>query len=459
MAVGTALSRLTGLGRIFAVSYALGVTPLADAYNLANTTPNMVYDLVLGGVLSATLVPLFVSRLHHGETEADDEGWTAVSAVVTVSLVLLALATVAVAATAGLLIRGFTLASPLATAGAQRAVAVRLLELFAAQVLLYGVVALGTAVLNSLRRFALPMFAPIANNLVLIAILLILADRLRHARIDRVLGEPALLAVLGLGTTAGVAAQAFIVCVGLRRAGARLRWRWQPGHPAVRQMLPLSGWTLAMTACNQAALFAVLMLADSQVGGVSAYTYAYAFFQLPVGVVTVSITGARQPSWAAAWQAGKVQDLREQVAAGLRLLLFLMVPIATVLAGLAAPLVSVLLGHGATSPAGAALTGRVLAVLALGLPGFSAYLYAIRVYQALQDLRSAFWLYVLNNGLIVILALLLYRPAGVQGIAAAGSVGYTAAAIAAVLLLRRRLGSAQPFRSRRATRPLRYGSR
>lgn len=63
MAVGTTLSRLTGLGRVFALSYALGVTPLADAYNLANTTPNMVYDLVLGGVLSATLIPVFVARL------------------------------------------------------------------------------------------------------------------------------------------------------------------------------------------------------------------------------------------------------------------------------------------------------------------------------------------------------------------------------------------------------------
>jgi putative peptidoglycan lipid II flippase len=442
MAVGTALSRLTGLARIFALSYALGVTPLADAYNLANTTPNMVYDLVLGGVLSATLVPLFVSRLRHGGGEADDEGWTAVSAVVTVSLVLLALATAVVAAAAGLLIRAFTAASPLATAGAQRTVAVRLLELFAAQVLLYGVVALATAVLNSLRRFALPMFAPIANNLVVIAILLALAGRLRHVGIDRVLGEPALLAVLGLGTTAGVATQAFVVSVGLRRAGARLRWRWQPGHPAVRQMLPLSGWTFAMTACNQASLFAVLMMADCQAGGVSAYTYAFAFFQLPVGVVTVSITGARQPSWAAAWQAGKVEDLRKQVSAGLRLLLQLMVPIATVLAGLAVPLVSLLLGYGATSPAGAALTGRVLAVLALGLPGFSAYLYIIRVYQALQELRSAFWLYLLNNGLIVILATLLYHPAGVEGIAAAGSLSYTVAAIAAAVLLRRRLGAA-----------------
>jgi putative peptidoglycan lipid II flippase len=452
MAVGTALSRLTGLARIFALSYALGVTPLADAYNLANTTPNMVYDLVLGGVLSATLIPLFVSRLRQDQLPTpadqrddtdhrDDDAWTAISAVVSVSAVVLVLGTALVAAAAGLLVSGYTVAAPAATAGDQRVVAVRLLQLFAPQVFLYGVIAMATAVLNTLRRFALATFAPIASNLVLITVLLLVAGHVRQSSIDRVLDEPVILVVLGLGTTAGVVAQAVILAVGLRRAKARLRWRWEPRHPAVRQVVRLSGWQIGMVAANQAALFAVLLLADSQPGGVSAYTYAYAFFQLPFGVVAVSITTARQPSWAAAWAAGEVRDLRRQVASGLRLLITLMVPIAIVLAALAHPLVSLLLGHGATSAAGVTTTARVLAVLALGLPGFSAYLYFIRVYQALQDLRSAFLLYLVNNGFTVVMALALYRPAGVQGIAAAVSAGYTLGAVVAAAMLRRRLGA------------------
>lgn len=436
MAVGTALSRLSGLARLFALSYALGVTPLADAYNLANTTPNMVYDLVLGGVLSATLIPVFVTRLRE---DGEQEAWEAVSAVVTVATVLLVGAAVCVAAGAGLLVRGYTAANPLVSAGAERAVAVRLLQLFAPQVLLYGTIATATAVLNSLRRFALAAFAPIANNLVVVAVLLAAAGRLRHLPLDRALDDPTLLAVLGVGTTAGVVAQALVVAAGLRPAGARLHWRWRPRHPAVRQVARLSGWTFAMTAANQAALFAVLLLADTRPGGVSAYTYAYAFFQLPFGVVAVSVTAARQPAWAAAWAAGRVRELREQVADGLRLLVVLMVPIAAVLAALADPLVRLLLGHGATGAAGAALTGRVLAVLALGLPGFSAYLYFVRVYQALQELGAAFRLYLLNNGLMVALAAVLYRPAGVPGVAAAVSTAYTVAALAAAVLLHRRL--------------------
>lgn len=471
MGVGTAVSRLTGLGRLFALSYALGITPLADAYNLANTTPNMVYDLVLGGVLSATLVPVFVARLSRPQPEPadgsepsepsdasepsqpseppqpsqappDDDPWTAVSAVVTVSTALLAAATVLVVATAGLLVRGYTVFAPLATAGAERAAAESLLRLFAPQVLLYGLIAMGTAVLNSLRRFALPTFAPIANNLVIIAVLLAAAPALRHASVGRLPSDPALLLLLGLGTTAGVVAHLLVVAAGVRRSGARLRWCWQPRHPVVAQVVRLSGWTFGMTGANQAALFAVLLLANTQPGGVSAYTYAYAFFQLPFGVVAASITGARQPSWAAAWAADDIAGLRRQVAGGLRLLVTLMVPIAAVMAALAGTLVRVLLGHGATSGAGAALTGQVLAVLALGLPGFSAYLYFIRVYQAMQHLGSAFRLYLLNNGLTVALAALLTRPFGVQGIAAAVATGYTVAAVAAGAAVRRRLAAA-----------------
>lgn len=444
MAAGTTLSRLTGLGRVFALSYALGISPLADAYNLANTTPNMIYDLVLGGVLSATLVPAFVAKLQGGRfQQGDDDGWAGISAVLSVCLVVLLVITALVVAAAEPLMHGYTLAAPRGTAGAENAVAVRLLRLFAPQVLLYGLIALVTAVLNSIRRFALATFAPIANNLALIALLLGLSGPLRHAAQSVASPtEPRLLLLLGLGTTAGVAAQAVVLLAGVSRSEARLRWRWAPRDAAVRQVAGLSGWTFAMVAANQAALFAVLLLANSRPGGVSAYTYAYTFFQVPFGVVAVSITGARQPAWAADWAAGRIRELRSEVAGGLRLLILLMVPIAAVLAALADPIVRLLLGHGATGAAGAALTGQVLAVLALGLPGFSAYLYYVRVFQALRDLRSAFGLYVLNNGLTVLLAFGLYRSFGVQGVAAAVSVGYTAAALASAAVLRRRIGEA-----------------
>src|SRR5438874_7741158 len=92
MAAGTLLSRVTGFGRVFALAYALAFTRFSDAYNLANTTPNIVYELVLGGILSATLVPVFVDRL---ATDDEEDAWTAISAVVTASVAVLVALTVA----------------------------------------------------------------------------------------------------------------------------------------------------------------------------------------------------------------------------------------------------------------------------------------------------------------------------------------------------------------------------
>ena len=82
VAAGTGLSRLTGFGRVAVMAYVLGTTALAEAYNLANNTPNLLYDLVLGGILSATLVPVVVERM----SRDDSDGINAVATVITVVL-------------------------------------------------------------------------------------------------------------------------------------------------------------------------------------------------------------------------------------------------------------------------------------------------------------------------------------------------------------------------------------
>ena len=91
VALGTGVSRVTGLLRIVALAWALGQTHVADAFNLANTTPNMLYDIVLGGVLSATFIPVFVDQLSNRTKE---EAFTSISAVLSVSMVVLVVSTV-----------------------------------------------------------------------------------------------------------------------------------------------------------------------------------------------------------------------------------------------------------------------------------------------------------------------------------------------------------------------------
>ena len=157
VAVGTALSRLTGFVRIAAIAYALGVTALAGTYSYANETPNIVYELLLGGVLTATLVPLFV---RHFESHDED----AAAAVFTVSILVLLAITVVGMLLAPWIVDLYTLRVHGPNRAQQQELATDLLRLFMPQMLFYGIATLATAMLNARRRFAAAAFAPIAQQ-------------------------------------------------------------------------------------------------------------------------------------------------------------------------------------------------------------------------------------------------------------------------------------------------------
>lgn len=437
MAVGTTLSRLTGVVRIVALAYALGTsTRLADAYNLANTIPNIIHDIVLGGVVSATFIPVFVQRL---TIKSDDESWDAISAVTSVTLIVIAAASLLFVLLTPFIIDATTVLNHSSQAGQDRRVATELLLLFVPQLAGYGFISLGTALLNARRRFGAPMFSSIANNLVLIAVLLYYATTVQHSA--RTIGGLAhdrnQLLLIGLGTTAGVVAQAALMVPSLRRAGLRLTWKPDFHHEAVRTIMRLSGWTFGLVMANQVALLVILTLAGHAQGAVSAYTYAWTFFQLPYGVVAVSVMSATAPELTAYWSRRDFVAFRRRMATGLRTTMAIVVPAAAGELILARPLVALLLAHGATTVADTVPTATSLALLALGLPGFCIFLYAIRVLQSIQDLRSAFWLYVLENGVNVVVAVVLVGPLGVvRGIALSITIAYTVAAVAALAHLR-----------------------
>jgi len=434
--LGTVASRLTGLIRLVVLAYALGGSRLADSFNLANNTPNAVHDLVLGGVLAATFVPVFVERL---STRTEAEAIESISAVVTLASVGLVVATIAFVAAAPALITAFTFgkATP-----AEHAVAVELLRFFAPQLLFYGAISLMSAVLATRDRFGAVGFVPVVNNLVGIGILAAFATFARHATITQVQHDHGLLVLLGVGTTLGVALQATALIPSMRRTHLRLRFRWHPHDPAIRMIVRLSGWTFGFVIANQIALFIVLAL-EFHVGpgAVSAYTYAYAFFQFPFAVVATSIINVASPDLARLRTARRWPALGNRFGAALRQVLALILPATVGYLILARQAVTLLLQHGNEGTAAAHLTASVLALFALGLPGYCVFFLATRAFQAMQDTRSAFVLYVLENGLNIFVAVLLYRPLGVRGLALSYSIAYTIAAFAALSVLRERLGT------------------
>jgi putative peptidoglycan lipid II flippase len=156
MAVGTALSRVTGLGRVVALAFALGVTEsrLADAYNIANTLPVTLYELVLGGILTSIFVPVLVQELR---TKDRDEAWRSVSALVSVSLAALVAMTVLVAVLAPWIIDIFSNRVSGEAGRQQHALATFFLRVFAPQIALFGMAAIAAALINAHGRFGPPM--------------------------------------------------------------------------------------------------------------------------------------------------------------------------------------------------------------------------------------------------------------------------------------------------------------
>ncbi len=437
MAVGTTLSRVTGLARILATFYAVGGGPFGDAYNIANTTPNIVTDIVLGGVLSATFVPVFVDRL---ATRARRDAWRAISAVTTVTVVVLVTATVVFWFASPYIIDLYTVANNHAYVHQQQRVATTLLRWFVPQLACYGLIALFTALLNTQRKFAAPMFVPIANNVVVIAMLVWFHALVPDPSLATVSAQASHLALLGFGTTLGVVVQAALLLPSLARARLHLSFRWEPGHEALRTIVRLAGWTFGLVLANQIALVFILTLADPIAGAASAYTYAYAFFQLPYGIVAVSIMTAVTPSLSRHWALGQTAAFRHRMELGLRGMLSIILPAAVGLLLLAHPAASLVLGHGTGSVAAVNQTAAALALFALGLPGFCTFLYCVRVLQSMQDTRTAFHLYLLENSVNIVMAAALVRPLGVRGLALALSIAYSVAAVAALRLLGGRLG-------------------
>jgi putative peptidoglycan lipid II flippase len=438
MAVGTLLSRLTGFGRVLALIWAFGITSgLTDVYTIANTAPNILYDLVLGGVLSATLVPVFVDYLSRDDTE---EGWRAISAVVTaITVALVALSAVFWFA-APAIIRFYAILNDGPGVADQRAIGTTLLHMFVPQLFLLGGIAVTTALLNARRRFAAVAFSPVVNNLVAIGAIVAARVVATSLTLPGFRADQSALLILGLGTTAGYLFQFLVQIPPLVRAGFRLRPVWAPTHPAVRTVLRLSLWTFGSVMANQISFNLVLVLADHKKGDVAVFSTAYQFFQLPYAIFAVSIASVITPNLSEHWARQDLEGFRRQMANGVRLTMAILIPAAVGYVVLAQPFLHLVLRHGSFTTADAHRIGSVVVLFAIGLPGFSAYLLLMRAYQAMQDTRSMFWLYLVENFATLILAGALYPAMGVQGLALGWVSAYTVGSVAAFAHLRRRTG-------------------
>jgi putative peptidoglycan lipid II flippase len=438
MSVGTGLSRLTGFLRVAAMAYALGVTEsrLADAYNVANTTPNIIYGLALGQILSSLFIPVFVQRL---EGEGKEAAWHTARTVLTVATITLGTVMLAGILFSGSIIHLYTFRAHGPQVQAERELASFFLKWFMPQIVFYGIGAgVATGLLNAHRRFAAPMFAPIVNNLIGIATFLVFAalpgptETIAITNLQRT--------VLAIGTTLGVVGMTVVLWPSLRRIGFRWKWTLDLKDAGVRKIARLAGWAFVYVIVNQLGLLVVIILAASVQGGYTAYTSAFIFFQLPYAIFAVSIMTALLPSLSSRWADGDKERFRLQLSQGIRGTAFIVVPAAFGYLAMARPIVRLLLQHGVMHAGSTDLLSGVLELFSIGLLAFCSFQLFLRAFYAMQDTRTPALINIAAVGLNTVVNLIYFRYLKVEGLALGHATAYSFAAVTAAIVLRRRLG-------------------
>ncbi|MBN2247266.1 MAG: murein biosynthesis integral membrane protein MurJ [Coriobacteriia bacterium] len=433
MSVSTLVSRITGFVRTWAMAYALGVTAIADSYDIANNLPNMLFELLAGGVLSSVFIPLFMERM---QRDGEHDAWRFASYVL--NIMVLALGAVALIATVwpDPFVRSQTLTVP----AEQAALAIWFFRFFAVQIVFYGMGLVFTGVLNSYRRFLAPAIAPIFNNLVVTITLLGFYVPLRESDPDLA------LTALAVGTTLGIVVMAAVQVPSLARLGWRHTLRIDWHHPGLRTIAAKTVPILIYVVTNLVAVtFRTNFAIATGEGGQAALRYAWQFYQLPYGIFAVALATAIFPELAERGNAGDIPGFRAMFARGLRATTVLIVPLAALLATLATPVIT-LYRAGRFTAEDIPVVAGVLTWWAIGLIFFAGYMYVLKSFYSLQDTKTPMYTNIAATSVHVLLYAVLTRGfgawegLGITGIPIADGIFFLGHLAVLLLILRIRIG-------------------
>jgi len=449
MAVGTLASRGTGFVRTAALAAALGANGVSIAYNLANTAPNAVYDLLLGGVLTSVVVPLLVRA---AKQEADG-GLAYAQRLLSLTVLALGAASALLVVFAPQIVDLYVNAK---TPAGTRDLAIVFARFFLPQVLFYGAGAVLGGILNTRGSFGTPMWAPVLNNVVVIVTAVVFLVLPATTDPTRSLTHLQVL-VIGTGTTLGVIAQTVALVPALRASGFRLRIRLDLRGTGLGHAARLAKWVFLYVVANQVAYLVVVRLSSALPDGrnYAVYVFAYVLFQLPYAVVAVSVISALLPTMSRAAADERYADLRGQLSTGMRLAGAILVPAVAAYLVLGPAIATLVLGHGRLGLSAARYIGQTLAVLSLGLLPFSAFQLQLRAFYALDDTRTPALVNLaataVNLALDVLAVLVLPARTQVLGLAGAYAVSYAVGLVLSSRLLGRRLGGLDGARVVRTT--------
>jgi putative peptidoglycan lipid II flippase len=388
MALGTIISRITGFVRGILIVAVLGTTLLADTYNVANTMPNILYNLLVGGALTAIFIPQLVRSFDH-EDGGDD---FASRLITTISLILLVLVSLGMFF-APALVRLY--APEFFTTGfeTEQEIAIAFTRYCLPQIFFLGLFTMLGQVANARGSFGPLMWAPIANNLVGIALFggfLFFAPGIDISSITS-----NQVALLGWGTTFSVVVQALVLVPVIRKLGISIKPKL--GLSGLGKSFNLAGWTLVYVLISQLGYLVTVNVATSaavrsaQAGiktgvGYTPYTYAYYVMLLPYSIVTISIITAILPHISKLALDGKRDEVKAQLIRAIRLVGVITIPSAVAFL-LFGPLITQSIFVGIPNE-DSRYIGYVLSALSFGLVAFSINLILIRGFNAFEDTRT-----------------------------------------------------------------------
>ena len=414
------VSRILGFFRDTIIAGLFGQGDVTDAYNAAFVLPDLLYWLLVGGVLSSAFIPIFSEYIAKGD---EDEGWRVVSSVLNITFLalsfLIILALIFTSQFVHLLVPGFK---------ANMDLAVHLMRIILIQPLFLAMSGFTMGILNSYKIFWPSALGSVLYNACIIFFGALLAHRLG-------------IGGFAVGIVAGALANFLVQAPALRKVGFRyyavIDWR----HPSVQRIAALALPMILGFALNQIQVIVNSNLGSSLIeGSITAINNSNRLSQLPIGIFAVAIAIAVFPTMTEQAALKQWDKFRLLSSSAIRMVMFITIPISMGMIVLRYPLIRVLFQHGKFTSESTLMTAIPLVYFSLGIVAQSVIQILPRMFYALQDTWTPALIGILAMGINLVGALLLIQPLAHGGLALANMVASFANMLLLLLVLRRRMG-------------------
>ncbi len=434
MTVLTIVSRVTGFIRTWAMAAAIGMSLLSSSYQVANNLPNMLYELVMGGMLVTAFLPVYMGVRREQGRDASNEYVGNL-----LGILLLLLGGISVLGT--VFAPGFIWTqSFLSGDGGSMNTAAFMFRFFAIQILFYGLGSVFSGVLNAHRDYFWSTFAPVLNNVIVIA------SFMGFAPVSAQFGERAGIILIAAGTTFGVFVQMACQIPALGKHGVHPHIHIDFKDPALRQTITLGIPTLLATVCmfvSTSITNAAALVVQPETGP-SVIAYARLWYTLPYALIAASLSTALYTELSHDAQEKDYDSVRTGISRGVAQMLFFLIPFALYLIVFARPL-NMIYCAGKFDESGVALVSEFLVYLALSLPLYGVVVLMQKSFSALLDMKP-YGRYCLYSAIGQAGSVLLFGVAlgyGMPAIALSYVVDYVILVGCSLWWLRRRLHGLQ----------------